>query len=88
MWRFYVVFYVFETYEESSTIKSKILKFLAGYAPQAEYHCETAKGYMSRGIQTSSSSTDKANIMEVNVKIYLIMGRALTNMKKYPFWPW
>lgn len=56
---------------------------LKGYAPQAEYHCETAKGYMSRGIQTSSSSTDKANIMEVNVKIYLIMGRALTNMKKY-----
>ncbi|XP_013406257.1 tetratricopeptide repeat protein 23-like [Lingula anatina] len=56
---------------------------LKGYTAQAHYHSENAKNIMLSGVQMPSSQRDKAKIMEVLVKTYYTMGRALTKLKKY-----
>ena len=57
---------------------------LAGYAPQAEFHAETAKSIMLHGAHVSESVQEKADIYRVLINMYFILGRATTTMKKYP----
>ncbi|KAK7497857.1 hypothetical protein BaRGS_00010991 [Batillaria attramentaria] len=57
---------------------------LKGYAPQAEYHAETAKSIMLHGAHVSESVQEKATIYKVLIRMYYILGRATTVMKKYP----
>ncbi|XP_070178706.1 tetratricopeptide repeat protein 23-like isoform X4 [Littorina saxatilis] len=57
---------------------------LKGYAPQAEFHAETAKSVMLHGAHVSDSVQEKAHLYKVLINMYYILGRATTHMKKYP----
>lgn len=57
---------------------------LKGYAPQAEYHMETAKSIMLQGAHVSQSTQEKSDIYKVLINMYYILARASTVMKKYP----
>ncbi|XP_067653801.1 tetratricopeptide repeat protein 23-like isoform X1 [Haliotis asinina] len=56
---------------------------LKGYAIQAEFHSDSAKDIMLHGVHTSSSHKEKADIYHVLIRVYYIMGKALTILKKY-----
>ena len=56
----------------------------AGYFPQAQQHAEWARDIMVKGVQMTSSSTEKPAILGCLVNIYYVLGRALTANKKYP----
>ena len=53
------------------------------FAVQAQYHSDMAREMMMSSVQASGSDSDKADIMEVLINIYYILGRALTQLKKY-----
>ena len=59
-----------------------IKTLLSDYAVQAQYHGEIARSMMISSVQTSSSSDDRADIMEVLCQVYYTLGRALTQLKK------
>ncbi|XP_064595975.1 LOW QUALITY PROTEIN: tetratricopeptide repeat protein 23-like [Liolophura sinensis] len=54
-----------------------------GYTAQTQYHCERGRDIMLSGVHTSSSDQEKADIYATLTKIYLTLGKALTQMKKY-----
>ncbi len=51
---------------------------------QAQYHADIAKNIMLSGLHTSDSSSSKAELLLMLVKMYYVLGRAFTMMKKYP----
>ena len=55
-------------------------------APQAQYHADIAKNIMLSGLHTSDSSNSKAELLQMLVRMYFVLGRAFTMMKKYPLW--
>ena len=59
--------------------------FIPDLAPQAHYHADIAKNIMLSGLHTSDSSSSKAELLLMLVKMYYVLGRAFTIMKKYPF---
>ncbi|XP_077987971.1 tetratricopeptide repeat protein 23-like [Glandiceps talaboti] len=57
---------------------------LKGLSSQANYHAGIAKNIMLTGVHNSSSVTEKARLHYVLIRIYFVLGRSLTMMKKYP----
>ncbi|XP_072032841.1 tetratricopeptide repeat protein 23-like [Amphiura filiformis] len=51
---------------------------------QAQYHADIAKNIMLSGLHTSDSSSSKAELLLMLVKMYYVLGRAFTILKKYP----